>query len=92
MKAGVSHILEHCIVDGSKKYSRKDTNNIFANCHDFRAFATTNINKTEFQVSTESNAGYYEALDIILDSIFNPNLSKESFLKRRLEIWYWWKQ
>ena len=80
-ETGVSHILEHCILDGSKKYSRKDINNIFENSADFRAFATTRINKTEFQVSTESNAGYYEALDIILDSIFNPNLSKESFLK-----------
>lgn len=76
---GTQHVLEHMIVSGSKKFPDP---NIYAQSHatsDSSPGACTFYNRTWYYGSSLSDAGLKSTASILLDGMFNPLLSEESF-------------
>ena len=77
---GISHILEHCVLAGSKKYPLKDpffqllkgSLQTFLN-------AMTYPDKTVYPVASLNKKDFSHLVDVYLDSVFNPLLKKEIF-------------
>lgn len=86
---GVAHILEHVVLCGSKKFPIRDpffgmtrrSLNTFMN-------ALTGSDFTCYPASSQVPQDFYNLLDVYLDAVFHPNLSKLSFLQEghRLEF------
>lgn len=78
--SGISHILEHLVLQGSEKYPVRSIFNEMRK----RSFATfmngfTSIEWTSFPFSTTNSKDYFNLLDIYLDSTFHPSLTEEIF-------------
>ncbi|MBI2414394.1 insulinase family protein [candidate division WWE3 bacterium] len=77
---GVAHILEHCILCGSRKYPVKDpflqmmktSLSTFLN-------AMTFPDKTIYPVASDNNKDFENLVDVYLDSVFFPLLRIEDF-------------
>ena len=86
---GVAHILEHTVLCGSKKFPVRDpffsmsrrSLNTFMN-------ALTGPDFTCYPASSQVPKDFYNLLDVYLDAVFHPTLSKLSFLQEghRLEF------
>ena len=86
---GVAHILEHTVLCGSHKFPVKDpffamtrrSLNTFMN-------ALTGSDFTCYPAATQVPKDFYNLLDVYIDAVFNPNLSRLSFLQEghRLEF------
>ena len=86
---GVSHILEHIVLCGSKAYPVKDpffsmlrrSLNTFMN-------AFTAPDWTMYPFATQNETDYYNLLSVYMDAVFYPLLQEESFLQEghRLEV------
>ncbi|MCP5470025.1 MAG: insulinase family protein [Chlamydiales bacterium] len=86
---GVAHILEHTVLCGSQKYPIPDpffemtrrSLNTFMN-------ALTGPDFTCYPASSQVKTDFYNLLDVYIDSVFHPLLTKESFLQEghRLEF------
>lgn len=86
---GVAHILEHTVLCGSQKYPVKDpffsmtrrSLNTFMN-------AFTGQDFTCYPASSQVEKDFYNLLEVYLDAVFHPNLTKTSFLQEghRLEF------
>ena len=86
---GVAHILEHIVLCGSKKFPVKDpffsmqrrSLNTFMN-------AMTGSDFTCYPAASQSKKDFYNLLEVYLDAVFYPNLTKLSFLQEghRLEF------
>ncbi len=76
---GEQHVLEHMIMSGSQKFPDP---NIYAQTHatsDSSPGACTYHNRTWYYGSSLSDAGLKATTSILLDGMFNPLLSEESF-------------
>jgi len=76
---GEQHVLEHMIVSGSKKFPDP---NIYTQTHatsDSSPGACTFYNRTWYYGSSLSDAGLKATTSMLLDGMFNPLLSEESF-------------
>jgi len=77
---GVAHILEHSVLGGSQKFSVKDPFNEMA-----KGSMATFINamtwpdKTIYPVSSQIEKDFYNLMDVYLDAVFFPRLTKETF-------------
>lgn len=79
---GVAHILEHSVLCGSKKYPVKEpfvellkgSMQTFLN-------ALTFPDKTVYPVASQNEKDFYNLVDVYLDAVFNPLLTKEIFLQ-----------
>jgi Zn-dependent M16 (insulinase) family peptidase len=79
---GVAHILEHTVLCGSKKFPVKDpffsmtrrSLNTFMN-------ALTGSDFTCYPAATQVKKDFYNLLDVYMDAVFFPNLSRLSFLQ-----------
>lgn len=86
---GVAHILEHTVLCGSKKFPVKDP--FFAmrrrSLHTFMN-AMTGPDFTCYPAASQVPQDFYNLLDVYLDAVFQPVLSKVSFLQEghRLEF------
>lgn len=75
---GVAHILEHCVLCGSKKYPLKKpfvellkgSLNTFLN-------AMTYSDKTIYPVASTNMRDFYNLVDVYLDAVFQPRLTPE---------------
>ncbi len=75
---GVAHILEHSVLCGSEKYPIKDpfvelvkgSLNTFLN-------AMTYPDKTLYPVASCNDVDFKNLMDVYLDAVFHPNISKE---------------
>lgn len=86
---GVAHILEHTVLCGSQKYPVQDpffsmsrrSLNTFMN-------ALTGPDFTCYPASSQVPKDFYNLLEVYLDAVFHPTLSKLSFLQEghRLEF------
>jgi presequence protease len=86
---GITHILEHTVLCGSKKYPVKDpffgmtrrSLNTFMN-------ALTGADFTCYPASSQVEQDFYNLLDVYLDAVFHPLLNRFSFLQEgcRLEF------
>ena len=85
---GEQHVLEHMIVSGSKKFPDP---NIYTQTHatsDSSPGACTYYNRTWYYGSSLSDAGLKATASILLDGMFNPLLSLESFKAESFRLIY----
>ena len=74
---GLPHILEHCVLNGSRKYPIKEpfvellkgSLNTFLN-----AFTGSDI--TVYPVASQNLQDFYNLVDVYLDAVFFPNISE----------------
>lgn len=90
-ESGLTHILEHCVLSGSKKYPvkspflelRKSSLSTFLN-------AMTFADKTMYPVASLNDKDFKNLVDVYLDAVFNPLIleKEEIFLQEgwRLEL------
>ena len=77
---GISHILEHTTLCGSKKYPVRDPffkmlNRSMSNFMN----AMTGSDFTMYPFSTENQMDYHNLMDVYLDATFHPKLTKLDF-------------
>ncbi len=84
---GVFHILEHAIMSGSKNYPLKAPM-IYMMKNSMQTYlnASTFPDKTIYQVSSCNEKDFENLMDVYLDAVFNPLLSKETFAR---EGWHY---
>ena len=86
---GVAHIMEHSVLCGSAKYPLKDpfielakgSLNTFLN-------AMTFPDKTIYPIASLNDKDFMNLMDVYLDSVFNPNVYKDSRIFRQ-EGWHY---
>jgi len=81
---GVAHILEHCILAGSKKYPLKDPFNQLIKTKLYSYLnAITFKDKTLYAVASYNEKELFSMADVYLDAVFNPLIfeRKEVFLQ-----------
>ncbi len=84
---GTAHVLEHCILCGSKKFPLKDVfAEISSSCLYTYLNAITFQDKTVYPVASLYESELIKLIDIYLDCVFNPLLRLETFLH---EAWHY---
>ena len=86
---GKAHIMEHSVLNGSKKYKTKDPFMDMASSS-LQTFlnAMTYPDKTVYPVSSENEKDFYNLVDVYLDAVFNPLvLEKKEILDQ--EGWHY---
>lgn len=86
---GIPHILEHCVLNGSRKFPVKEpfvellkgSLNTFVN-------AMTYNDKTVFPVASCNDKDFKNLMDVYLDAVFYPNLRKDPFIMQQ-EGWHY---
>lgn len=81
---GVCHIIEHCVLNGSKKYTTKEpfmdmikgSLNTFLN-------AMTYPDKTIYPVASRNDNDFRNLTDVYLDAVFNPRSRKDEKIFRQ---------
>ena len=84
---GLPHILEHCVLNGSRKYPVKEpfvellkgSLNTFLN-----AFTGSDI--TVYPVASQNRQDFYNLVDVYLDAVFFPNISERVLGAGRLAL------
>jgi len=85
--SGASHILEHCILNGSEKYPVHDLIKSVGKVSPSTYMnACTRDKATSFMASTYVEKDFYNLLDIYGDAVFFPLLRQEVFDQ---EGWHW---
>ena len=86
---GKAHIMEHCVLNGSKKYKTKEPFMDMASSS-LQTFlnAMTYPDKTVYPVSSENDKDFFNLTDVYLDAVFNPRVleKEEIFLQ---EGWHY---
>lgn len=81
---GVCHIIEHCVLNGSKKYRTKEPfmDMIKSSLQTFLN-AMTYSDKTVYPVASRNEKDFENLMDLYLDAVFNPTVleKKEIFLQ-----------
>jgi presequence protease len=77
---GVPHILEHCVLGGSKKYAVKDPFFEMIKCS-MATFinAMTASDHTLYPVASNVKRDFYNLADVYWDAVFHPTLSETTF-------------
>ncbi|MDE5833335.1 MAG: insulinase family protein [Desulfovibrio sp.] len=85
--AGVAHILEHSVLNGSEKYPVKEP---FAELlkGSLQTFlnAFTFPDKTCYPVASANLRDFYNLIDVYLDAVFHPILSRDTFMQEGWHI------
>ncbi len=77
---GVAHILEHSVLNGSRKFPVKEP---FVElmkssvCSFLNAF--TYPDKTVYPLASQNEEDFYNLIDVYLDAVFFPNLTEQTF-------------
>lgn len=86
---GISHILEHSVLNGSKKYRTKEPfmDMISSSLQTFLN-AMTYPDKTVYPVASENDKDFFNLQDVYLDAVFNPRVlnKEEIFLQEGKSI------
>lgn len=86
---GISHILEHSVLNGSKKYRTKEPfmDMIGSSLQTFLN-AMTYPDKTVYPVASENDKDFFNLQDVYLDAVFNPRVlnKEEIFLQEGKSI------
>ena len=86
---GMAHIMEHSVLNGSKKYKTREPFMDMASSS-LQTFlnAMTYPDKTVYPVSSENDKDFYNLTDVYLDAVFNPAiLEKKEILDQ--EGWHY---
>lgn len=82
--SGVCHILEHCVLNGSKKYrTREPFMDMIKSSLQTFLNAMTFSDKTLYPVASRNTKDFENLMDVYLDAVFNPRVKekKEIFLQ-----------
>ncbi len=84
---GVPHILEHAVLNGSRKYPVKEpfVELIKASLYTFLN-AMTYDDKTVYPVSSRNEQDFYNLMDVYLDAVYHPKLVEHAFMQ---EGWHY---
>lgn len=86
---GVAHIIEHSVLNGSKKYRTKEPfmDLIKGSLQTFLN-AMTYPDKTLYPIASRNDADFHNLMDVYLDAVFNPSIyeKREVFLQ---EGWHY---
>lgn len=81
---GVAHIVEHCVLSGSRKYRTKEPfmNMINSSMQTFLN-AMTYPDKTVYPIASRNDKDFFNLMDVYLDAVFYPRIKevKEIFLQ-----------
>jgi presequence protease len=79
---GVPHILEHCVLGGSRKYTVKDPFFEMIKCS-MATFinAMTSTDHTLYPVASNVKQDYYNLADLYWDAVFHPRLTEPTFAR-----------
>jgi presequence protease len=85
---GVSHIIEHSVLEGSKRYPVKMFNLLKGRSLNSFVNAMTGADRTSYPFASCNQDDYFNLLDRYLDACYFPLLERESFLQEgwRLEF------
>ncbi|CDZ75361.1 Peptidase family protein [Peptoniphilus sp. ING2-D1G] len=86
---GVPHIVEHCVLSGSRKYRTKEPfmDMIKGSMQTFLN-AMTYPDKTMYPVSSRNKKDFYNLMDVYLDSVFYPLMYEKEEIFRQ-EGWHY---
>ncbi len=84
---GLPHILEHSVLNGSRKYPVKEpfAELLKASLYTFLN-AMTYPDKTVYPVSSRNDQDFQNLMDVYLDAVFHPNLTEQTFMQ---EGWHY---
>ena len=79
---GVPHILEHCVLGGSRKYAVKDPFFEMVKCS-MATFinAMTSTDHTVYPVASNVKQDFYNLIDVYWDAVFHPSLTEPTFAR-----------
>ena len=84
---GLPHILEHCVLNGSRKYPVKEP---FVELlkSSLKTFlnAFTGSDMTVYPVASQNHQDFYHLVDVYLDAVFFPNISERTLAQ---EGWHY---
>ena len=79
---GVTHIIEHSVLCGSKKYPIRDPfMNMLKRSLNTYMNAWTGSDFTMYPFSTQNQIDYYNLMSVYLDAVFAPRLRKLDFMQ-----------
>lgn len=80
--SGIAHILEHCVLDGSKKFPVDSLFSVLDGISPASTMnAITHAAHTSFYAKTCIPKDYYNLLEVFGDSVFFPLLSEKTFME-----------
>jgi len=87
--AGVAHIMEHSVLNGSKKYPVKSPFDVLkqGSLHTFLN-ALTSKDMTMYPASSRNDKDFYNMMDIYLDAVYSPRIYDEPMIFKR-EGWHY---
>ncbi len=84
---GVAHIMEHSVLNGSRKYPVKDPfKQLLGSSVKTFLNAFTYPDKTVYPCASANTKDFYNLVDVYLDTVFYPRLTKEAFMQ---EGWHY---
>ena len=85
---GVAHILEHSVLEASRKYPVQIYKNLSGRTLNTFLNAMTGPDYTAYPFSSRNKVDFFNLLNVYLDATFFPQLKKETFLQEgwRLEF------
>jgi len=78
---GVAHILEHGVLEGSKNYPVKIFKNLSGRSLNTFLNAMTSSDYTAYPFASRNKADFFNMMDLYMDAVFYPLLSKQTFLQ-----------
>lgn len=79
--SGVNHVLEHVVLNGSRKYPIYDLfHELSKRTLASELNASTALDHTSYYFSTQNEKDFHNILDVFLDSVFHPNFVEDGFL------------
>ncbi len=78
---GVAHILEHSVLEGSRKYPVKIYKNLSGRSLNTFLNAMTSSDYTAYPFATCNKKDYFNLMDVYMDASFFPLLDKNTFLQ-----------
>ncbi|WBW50245.1 insulinase family protein [Peptoniphilus equinus] len=86
---GVAHIVEHCVLSGSRKYRTKEPfMDLIKSSQQTFLNAMTFPDKTIYPVSSRNLKDFYNLMDVYLDAVFYPRIYDEPSIFKQ-EGWHY---
>ncbi|WP_339224218.1 insulinase family protein [Paenibacillus sp. FSL W7-1332] len=81
---GVAHILEHCVLCGSRKFPAKDTfSQLLKGSLNTFLNAMTFAEKTIYPVASQNDQDFQNLMDIYMDAVLYPNIYQKEEIFRQ---------
>lgn len=78
---GVAHILEHGVLEGSRKYPVKIFKNLSGRSLNTFLNAMTSSDYTAYPFASRNRVDFFNLMDVYMDAVFFPLLSENTFLQ-----------